>query len=125
MVCGARASHSVAGVHTALIAAAPAANTTSEHDCDREAAPHVPALQSIYRGSEQQREEQRHGHGNEDVLREVEQRSHRQHRQQDDRFAQRGIGKGGGCAHRANVRHLLTRRQAQKPLPGAEFAGWT
>ena len=122
MVCGARASHSRGGGPHRVDRGAGGCEHHQEDNRDREAAGHAPALQPIYRGREQQREKQRHGHRNEYVLGEVEQRSHRQHGEQDDRFAKRGIGEGGGCAHRANVRHLLTRRQARMPHAGTEFA---
>ena len=77
----------------------------------------MPALQAVDRGREQQRQEQRDGDRNEDVLREIQHRAHRQERQQDDRFAQRGVGERRGCTHRTNVGHS---RRTQTSLHAGE-----
>ena len=91
MVCGARASHSVAGVHAALIAAALVATTTSitmatanpRRMCQR--CRRSTAGVSSSAGTSP-------AHGNEDVLGEVEDRPDGQHRKQDDGLAQGGVG---------------------------------
>ena len=117
MVCGARASHSVAGVHAALIAAALGGEHHQHHDGDGDSAAHVPALQAIDCRCQQQREEHRQRHGNEDVLREIQHRPDGQHRKQDDGLAQGGVGQGNGCAHCATLGYPPRHQQAQRPLP--------
>ena len=107
MVCGARASHSAAGVHTALMAAAAAQNTTTITIVTARPRRIFQRCSLSTAGDEQQREEQRDRDRDEDILREVEQRPDRQEREHDDGFAQRGVGERSGCAHKSECQ-LLT-----------------
>ena len=86
-------------------------------DRDRESAAHAPALQPIYRGCEQQREEQRHATGMKTSWAKYSTAPDRQHREQDDRFAKRGIGRGVGVLTAATLGYPPRHQQAQRPLP--------